>query len=147
MRKEPEVARWWNELEPNEVEEDFIDSDTVLVIESDGEVAGIVQFYEEEDPDYRHASIDISLATKWHGRGIGPEALRVLAQFLFDERGHHRLTIDPAAANERAIKAYEKVGFKRVGVMRDYERGRDGSWHDGVLMDLLKGELLPSPES
>ena len=52
------------------------------------------------------------------------------------------MSIDPAAANERAIRAYERVGFRRVGVMRAYERGPDGTWHDGLLMDLLRDELL-----
>jgi aminoglycoside 6'-N-acetyltransferase len=33
------------------------------------------------------------------------------------------------------------MGFKRVGVMRLYERGPDGTFHDGLLMDLLAGEL------
>jgi aminoglycoside 6'-N-acetyltransferase len=67
--------------------------------------------------------------------------VRTLARQLFDEVGHHRLIIDPAAANERAIRCYERVGFRPVGVMRDYERGPDGSWHDGLVMDLLAGEL------
>jgi aminoglycoside 6'-N-acetyltransferase len=64
-----------------------------------------------------------------------------VASYLFEDRGHHRLTIDPSAANERAIRAYEVVGFRAVGRMRQYERGRDGTWHDGLLMDLLVGEL------
>jgi aminoglycoside 6'-N-acetyltransferase len=64
-----------------------------------------------------------------------------MAAFLFDERGHHRITIDPAAANSRAIATYEKVGFRPVGVMRGYERGEDGTYHDGLLMDLLRDEL------
>jgi aminoglycoside 6'-N-acetyltransferase len=61
---------------------------------------------------------------------------------LIDERGHHRNTIDPAADNAAAIRAYEKAGFKPVGVMRRYERdtGGDG-WHDGLLMELLADEL------
>ncbi|WP_343076894.1 GNAT family protein [Amycolatopsis sp. La24] len=71
---------------------------------------------------------------------LGSEAIRVLAQRLFDQ-GHHRITIDPAAANHRAIHVYEKLGFRRVGILRDYEQGPDGTWHDGLLMDLLKGEL------
>jgi len=33
------------------------------------------------------------------------------------------------------------VGFRPVGVMRQYERGGDGHFHDGLLMDLLRGEL------
>ena len=102
---------------------------------------GSVQYYEETDPDYRHAGLDIFLGTGWQGRGLGPEALRILARHLVDERGHHRLVIDPAAANERAIAAYRRVGFTPVGVMRLYERGADGSWHDGLLMDLLADEL------
>ena len=85
--------------------------------------------------------IDLFVATGFQGRGIGPEAIRLVARHLFEERGHHRLTIDPAAANERAIWAYEKVGFRRVGVMRLYERSIDGTWHDGLLMDMLAGEL------
>jgi aminoglycoside 6'-N-acetyltransferase len=51
------------------------------------------------------------------------------------------LTIDPAAANETAIRVYTKVGFRPVGVLRNYERAADGTWHDGLLMDLLEGEL------
>ena len=54
------------------------------------------------------------------------------------ERGHHRLTIDPAADNEPAIRCYTAAGFRTVGVMRRYERGRDGSFHDGLLMELVR---------
>ena len=57
----------------------------------------------------------------------------------------HRITIDPAAANTAAIRAYEKVGFRPVGVMRSYERGPDGTWHDGLLMELLAGEVREDP--
>ena len=92
---------------------------------------------------YSHAGMDIFLATASHGRGLGAEAIGVLARHLFEERGHHRLTIDPAADNAAAIRAYEKVGFRPVGVMRLYERGPDGVWHDGLLMDLLRGEFRP----
>ena len=90
---------------------------------------------------YRHASIDIFLTASRHGQGLGTEAIRLLARHLFEDRGHHRITIDPAADNAVAIRAYEKAGFRRVGIMRSYERGPDGLWHDGLLMDLLEGEL------
>lgn len=39
------------------------------------------------------------------------------------------------------IRCYEKVGFQRVGVMRQYERDQGGIWRDGVLLDLLAREL------
>jgi aminoglycoside 6'-N-acetyltransferase len=143
---EPAVARWWGEPESaGQVETKLLGEDpsVLLVIEVDGEVAGGIEYCEETEPMYRHASIDIYLGDRSQGRGIGTEAVGLLARFLCGERGHHRLTIDPATANRRAIRCYEKVGFRRVGVMRQYERGPDGRFHDGLLMDLLRDELSP----
>jgi aminoglycoside 6'-N-acetyltransferase len=140
---EPEVARWWLGLSEQDLlemagpEEDGF----VFAVELDGELIGLAQADEEADPDYRHASIDLFLTTARHGQGLGADTLRALARWLFDERGHHRITIDPAVANERAIRSYERVGFKRVGVLRRYERGPDGDWHDGLLLDLLPEDL------
>jgi aminoglycoside 6'-N-acetyltransferase len=141
---EPSVVGWWGEPEPiRQVEDDLRgDGETVLlVVEVGGEVAGGIQYTEENDPMYRHAGIDIFLGARFQDRGAGREAVALLARFLFEEREHHRLTIDPAAANERAIRSYAAVGFRPVGVMRQYERGPDGSFHDGLLMDLLRDEL------
>jgi aminoglycoside 6'-N-acetyltransferase len=67
--------------------------------------------------------------------------VRQVARHLVEVEGHHRLVIDPAADNAAAIRCYEKVGFRPVGVMRRYERGPDGTWHDGLLMELLAEEL------
>jgi aminoglycoside 6'-N-acetyltransferase len=142
IRTEPEVIRWWgsDDIE-EEISEEFIESDNAFVIEVDGEVVGAIQYHEENDPMYRHAGIDIYLTTSRHGEGLGTEALRLLARYLLEERGHHRLTIDPASDNAAAIRAYERVGFRRVGIMRKYERGPDGVWHDGLLMDMLEEEF------
>ncbi|MGH2687671.1 MAG: GNAT family N-acetyltransferase [Actinomycetota bacterium] len=148
IRTEPSVAQWWGNVDPASPEREFLDEETATFViepagrrDEEGEIAGCVQFTEETEPAYRHAAIDIFLGASWQGRGLGRDALRTLARHLFDDRGHHRLTIDPAAANERAIRTYAAVGFRPVGVLRDYERGRDGTWHDGLLMDLLAGEL------
>jgi aminoglycoside 6'-N-acetyltransferase len=141
IRNEPEVLRWWGNVDIEEIREEFIDLDNACVIETDGEVVGAIQFHEESDPIYRHAGMDIYLTTSRHGEGLGIEALRVLARYLFEDRGHHRLTIDPAADNAAAIRAYERVGFRRVGIMRNYELGPEGVWHDGLLMDMLKEEF------
>jgi aminoglycoside 6'-N-acetyltransferase len=141
--REPSVARWWGTRDADESASELVhDDETVaFAIDVEGEVVGCVQYHEELEPDYRHAGLDVFVAAAHQGAGLGSEAVRVLARHLFEERGHHRLTIDPAAANERAIRAYERVGFRAVGIMRLYERGRDGTWHDGLLMDLLDGEL------
>ena len=139
---DPEVRRWWGPEDLDASVADLYDDDAHgFAIVVGGEIVGYVQYAEENEPDYRHAGIDIFLGEAGRGRGFGPDAIRTLARYLFEERGHHRLTIDPAAANERAIVVYERVGFRRVGVMRHYERGQDGRFHDGLLMDLLRGEL------
>ena len=141
---EPSVSRWWGAPDPLDVIEDELRGDEeglLLVMEIGGKVAGGIQYSEEDDPMYRHAGIDIYLGTRFQGRGAGTEAVALLARYLFEERGHHRITIDPAAHNERAIRSYAKVGFRPVGVMRRYERGPDGQFHDGLLMDLLRDEL------
>jgi aminoglycoside 6'-N-acetyltransferase len=133
----PEVREWWG-TDPT------VEEENAFTIVLDGEIAGWLAFYEEEDPDYRHGGMDIFVAPAFHGRGLGREALSLAARWLIEERGHHRLIIDPAAANKRAIRAYESIGFKPVGIMRRYERGSDGEWHDGLLMDLLAEEFTPS---
>jgi aminoglycoside 6'-N-acetyltransferase len=136
----PEVIRWWDVPAEGFPWTDEPDS-TRLTIEVDGAVAGLIQFSEELEPRYRHATIDLFLDPGLHGRGLGTEALRRVVRHLIDDRGHHRITIDPAAANAAAIRTYEKVGFKPVGVMRRYERDAGGTgWHDGLLMELLARE-------
>jgi len=135
------VARWWGLYDAGRVAQEYgpPDDETVAyLIEVDGEVAGLIQYSEELDRDYKHASVDIALLSGFQGRGVGPAAIRAVGRHLFEERGHHRLTIDPAAANRNAIKAYEGVGFREVGVMRQYERGADGVWHDGLLMEWVR---------
>lgn len=136
----PGVRRWW--LTPDEqwpVDDPEAHPYTILL---DDNVVGFIQWYEEDDPDYRHAGLDIFLDPEFHGRGLGAEALQVMCAHLLDERGHHRLVIDPETANTAAVRSYSKVGFKAVGVMREYARGEDGVWRDGLLMDLLAPELV-----
>lgn len=138
----PEVRRWWRDEAEREGWPHDDPSEPRFTIHVEGRVVGLVQYGEEDDPDYRHASIDIFLDPGVHGRGIGRDAVRTMARHLLVELGHHRLTIDPAADNERAIRTYAAVGFRPVGIMRQYERDADGlGWHDGLLMDLLADEF------
>lgn len=141
IRSKPEVRRRWrgDDLDA-EFDEDLDDDEfhqlTIEAIDS-GDVLGLIQFGEEDDPDYRHASLDIYLDPAVHRRGYASDAIRTLVSYLVEQRGHHRLTIDPAADNEPAIRCYSAVGFRPVGVMHAYERQPDGSWADGLLMELV----------
>ena len=139
---DPSVRRWWGTVaSPDALREDLRHDGNAFAIEVDGEAAGWLGVVEENEPDYRHAALDIGLGPDHQDRGLGSEALRTVIRWLIDERGHHRFTIDPAVANERAVRAYTSVGFRPVGVLRRYERGPGGVWEDGLLMDLLAEEL------
>ncbi|WP_106401578.1 GNAT family N-acetyltransferase [Actinocorallia populi] len=144
IRAKPEVRRWWGggaDLE-SEVRAGLSDPDVeVFAILYEGRVAGAIQWYQEKDPDYRSAGLDVFIDPGIRGRGLGTDAVRTMARHLVEDHGHHRLIIDPAADNAAAIASYGKVGFRPVGVMRQYERGPDGTWHDCLLMDLLAAEL------
>lgn len=140
--KAPGVRGWWGTIGGDASLRDDLRNDGIaFVIEVDGATAGWLGVTEEPTPDYRHAGLDIVLAPQFQDRGLGPEALRTAIRWLVDDRAHHRFTIDPAAANRRAIRAYEAVGFRPVGVLRRHERAADGDWRDGLLMDLLADEL------
>ena len=138
----PSIRRWWGYTnDPASLRDGFWNDGTGMAVESGGGLAGWIAFNEENEPDYRHAALDVTMLPDHQGRGLGPEALRTLIRWLVDERGHHRFTIDPALANERAIRAYRNVGFRDVGVMRRYDRNPDGEWEDALLLDLLAEEL------
>jgi aminoglycoside 6'-N-acetyltransferase len=143
---QPEVARWWPDITEEELAKKAEGRDDVeaFAIEREDRVIGMAQIWEEKTPEFRHAGIDLFLDPAVHGQGLGRDAVRTLARWLVEERGHHRVTIDPAAANERAVRCYEAAGFKRVGVLRRYWRDPSGTWQDGLLFDLLAEELTPS---
>lgn len=132
----PEVYARWGDEDADE-NWPFDDPEAVrMIVELDGAARGLIQYSEEPDPMYRHASIDIFLDPAVHGGGVGKDAVGTLVRYLTVDLGHHRLVIDPAADNAIAIACYSAVGFEPVGIMRKYEKGPDG-WHDSLLMDLI----------
>jgi aminoglycoside 6'-N-acetyltransferase len=137
--QEPKVAAWWRRGEWERLDETDAVTFSVLL---EGAVVGCIQYCEENDPDYWSAAVDIFVSAAAQGRGAGPDAMRTLIAWLVDARGHHRLTVDPAAANARAVHVYEKLGFRAVGVLRRYERATGGEWRDALLMELLAEEFV-----
>ncbi len=105
---EPGVREWWVGYDAESLRRDMFDGPetTPFAIELGGELVGAIMATEELDPHYKHASIDVTVDARHLGQGLGTDALRTLIRYLIDQRGHHRVTIDPAAANERAVAAY-----------------------------------------
>ncbi|HUG83274.1 MAG TPA: GNAT family protein [Euzebya sp.] len=141
---QPEVQRWWGRYDERRVRAELLESEDTVVyaVEVNDTVIGSIQYSEERAPSYRHAGIDVFLSADLHGQGLGSDAIRTIARHLIHDRGHHRLVIDPQVDNVAAIRCYERVGFRKVGLMRAYERGPDGEWHDCLMLEALKDELI-----
>ena len=139
IRRHQDVADWWGQLDDDfPWEEPEAERFTVLV---DGEVAGMIEAHEENEPDYRSAEVDIFLDAGLRGQGIGPDVLRTLIRHLVEDRGHHRVFLGANVHNARAIRAYEKAGFRTVGTMRLSGRDfRTGRYEDEVLMEYVDEE-------
>ena len=115
---DPTVHARWQAADPAADARELAGEDdeiAVWAIEVEGRVVGIIQASEETEPHYRHAGIDIVLESSAQGRGLGSDAVRTVARWLIRERGHHRLTIDPAADNGAAIAALRDL-VEREGI-------------------------------
>jgi aminoglycoside 6'-N-acetyltransferase Ib len=127
----PHVAEWWADCQTlAEVREQILtDDSTVLpyIAYLESLPIGYIQSYvatdagdgwwpDEHDPGMR--GIDQFLADADSlGRGLGTQMVREFVQFLFEDPTVTRIQADPAPSNLRAIRCYEKAGFRRVGVV------------------------------
>jgi len=96
---------------------------------------------------HRSAEMGIVIGHKQYwGKGYGSDAIRTLLRFAFDEMNLHRVQLTVYEDNARAIRAYEKCGFRHEGRLRDavYRKGR---YYDMLLMSVLSGELQPGDEA
>jgi RimJ/RimL family protein N-acetyltransferase len=107
----------------------------------------LIGFMELREINYQHGDAWLGMAIgdreNWN-QGYGSDALRLLARYAFDELGLKRITLDVFAYNRRAVRAYEKVGFRIEGV----ERGavlREGQRSDIVVMGLLQDDWASRP--
>jgi UDP-4-amino-4,6-dideoxy-N-acetyl-beta-L-altrosamine N-acetyltransferase len=111
----------------------------IFAIREDGRLVGTCQLHSIH-PVHRSAELQIRIgAADARGRGIGREALRQLLRQGFEELGLHRISLHVFATNEAAIRAYEHVGFRREGLLREAAL-LGGSWIDVLLMGVLAGE-------
>ena len=84
-------------------------------------------------------TIIIGEKEEW-GKGYGSEAINLMLDYAFGYLNFHRVSIGVVGFNERAIRFYETVGFKREGIQRDgYYYNHE--YHDFVMMSLLDDEF------
>jgi aminoglycoside 6'-N-acetyltransferase len=115
-----------------------------LIIETVERPIGFIELSRyPESHTYQHlVEIDICIGetSEWE-RGYGSAALLGLLHWLFTSTNTHRAFLQPRAANERAVHVYEKVGFRKEGVLKQAEY-HHGEYHDTVMMAAIRGEWL-----
>ena len=110
----------------------------VALVEDDrliGE-AGLLRMF----PAWRTTDLSIIIGeTDAHGKGYGTEAINLLLDYAFGSLNFHRVAIGVVGFNEKALRFYEKVGFRKEGIQRDgyYYNHR---YDDFVMMSILEDE-------
>jgi RimJ/RimL family protein N-acetyltransferase len=108
---------------------------------SDGSLIGVCYLALTALPDRRaRLGIEVGDRARW-GRGYGTDAMVTLCRYGFAMMNLHRIELEVFRENERAIRVYERTGFRVEGTRRE-AAWKFGRYHDLVLMGLLEGELV-----
>lgn len=112
----------------------------VVVLKENDRVIGEAGLLRMFHP-WRNTDLSIIIGDKgaW-GKGYGTEAILLLLDYAFGYLGFHRVSVGVVGFNERALRFYEKVGFKREGLQRDGYY-YDHVFHDFVMMSILEDEF------
>ena len=78
---------------------------------------------------------------EYWGKGYGTDAMRIILRYAFYELNLQRVSLDVFEYNPRAIRSYEKAGFKHEGRVREY-LNRGGRRYDLIFMGILRDEWL-----
>jgi len=146
---DPRIQEWYGDSgrSSRQIEEDYRarlaadDPVRPCMVEWQGEPIGYLQFYpvaEAEDYQLDHADatwgIDLFLGEPGHwSGGIGSELLAATIEYLCLREAVARVVIDPRVDNARAIRCYEKAGFRKLALLARHER-HEGEWRDSWLM-------------
>jgi len=162
MRKEdvPTIARWHQDLEftasigsPGEAhslemrEEAYqknsrMRPDSVelaVILLATGRLVGFGGLFDISRAMTASLFVGIGERDLW-GKGLGTEATRLICEYGFFFRNLYSVKVEVNGYNRRAIRVYERLGFKLIGRVRG-AIVLNGNRYDQVLMDLLRQEL------
>ncbi|OAB42420.1 GNAT family N-acetyltransferase [Paenibacillus glacialis] len=129
------TATWIKKISiPNEDRVDFM-----IVSKDTDEFMGEVVL-NEMDSMNRSANIRIGIGKQHVGKGYGTEAIKLMLRYGFETLNLHRIELGVYTFNPRAIHVYEKIGFQRVGILRD-TLYYDEEFHDLIMMSILENEF------
>jgi len=117
-----------------------------IVLKENDQLIGNINLQRISIP-HRQAELGVFIGDKsYWSKGYGTDALLLMLKYGFDQINLHRIYLTVLSFNPRAIRAYEKVGFRREGILREHIY-RNGQYHDVYFMGILKNEWRDLNES
>jgi ribosomal-protein-serine acetyltransferase len=102
----------------------------------EGSFAGSLGCHPIDWPN-RNCSIGYWIEERYQGKGIMTRCCASMLDYLFDELGLHRVTIQCGVANQRSCAIPQRLGFTRDGITREGEWVND-RWLDLVCWGMLE---------
>ncbi|NUS99371.1 MAG: GNAT family N-acetyltransferase [Sphingomonas sp.] len=127
------VGRWSAEQHAEQMSKD---NSRYFVLRDGGAVTAFAIFQNIGEPD-RRVHLKRIVASE-AGQGAGSRLLQRALDWLYTETETNRIDLDLFVENERARRAYEKLGFIVEGRLRDYHRSVDGRIRDALIMSILR---------
>lgn len=119
------------------------DDEVKCIIEYEGNSIGYIQYYELNDAtkkEYGYTTEKVFGTDQFIGevnywnRGIGTRLVKSMTEFLINQLHADKVVMDPQVWNERALKCYEKCGFKKVKLLPEHEL-HEGEYRDCWLIE------------
>lgn len=116
----------------------------LVIVGPDDAPHGLISLWDRAIPHHA-AELSIWLGAAYRNGGNGTEALRLALGYAFGELGLHKVYLRVLEYNARAIRAYEKVGFRIEGRLRQ-EMKVQGRWFALLYMGVLADEFQPATD-
>lgn len=128
-----DFERWYRNNQSSDVKRYIIET-------KEGKAIGSIS-YRDYDRINKKVTLGIHIGEKeFWGKGFGTDAIKAFIKFLFSALDINRIELDTFDDNIRAIKAYQKCGFKIEGVLRE-AKFIDGRFHDKIIMGLIRKDF------
>lgn len=120
----------------NNINNDSSRHDFAICLKDDDQMIGELSIFDIDEED-KKAGFRISMSSiKLTGKGYGTEAIKIVLRFVFEELKLNRLQLEVFSHNLRGIRAYEKVGFVKEGVLRE-SLYYNGTYSDEIIMAII----------
>ena len=130
--------------EKEHLEKRAINKSVFAIIDSEkDEMIGTVGLHEIDNIN-RTATLGIFIGNKnYWSKSYGTEAIKLILDFGFNYLNLNNIDLALMEFNQRALKCYEKCGFKEIGRKRKC-KFINGKYYDSILMDILAEEFTES---